>query len=496
MIAAVLLILFSAAAQIVLPQTHDPRYPQFAGSNVIDQARALPAEFQADILLRIAESPLVQSTSQKKKLIEEAFWSGAHATLPYMQKVDGGADSVASNGVRANRLESLTLQTRAVQQMLPPDPARAALLFERVSPIALPRLKCADMSTPELVDYYQAAVLVFDKAFTPAERSREEDINLLRRLVNSIEAPAQVPPAIEMLFAARLNSNQRGELMSVLSGRLQEISRSDREYGAAEGALVSALTVEHLRSPNAVILLPALRSYIVRHVSGRRCTNNIPAAGKSPASVEKFNDLARAFDASEAQYKPISSEEAKPDGDDGTYQTLIGQSKPSQAVQEALRWLTHGNRERDGQVVRWTLKERSSQNWLVRYDDAVKLVHDLKESDEKSPEAFFCMKADALNLLATLAPPGSARDKAMEEYREFLEEYYSSIENPNLWFTMFRHILYTARFSEDPKDKAWILGELARSSNPIITVYAKVETLIGPPPRGTYPPAHVEPAHK
>jgi hypothetical protein len=119
----------------------------------------------------------------------------------------------------------------------------------------------------------------------------------------------------------------------------------------------------------------------------------------------------------------------------------------------------------------------------------------LKEADESSPEAFFCMKADALNLLATLAPPSPTRDKAMEEYREFLEEYYPSIQNPNLWFTMFRHMLYTARFSDDAKNKAWILDELARSSNPIIALYAKLETRIGPPSE-TYPPSHVQAAHR
>ena len=90
----------------------------------------------------------------------------------------------------------------------------------------------------------------------------------------------------------------------------------------------------------------------------------------------------------------------------------------------------------------------------MHYADAAKLVHDLKESDERSPEAFFSMKADALNALATLAPPSTQRDKAMDEYLKFLEAYYSSIENPNLWFTMVRHMLYTARFSEDPTEQS------------------------------------------
>ena len=131
--------------------------------------------------------------------------------------------------------------------------------------------------------------------------------------------------------------------------------------------------------------------------------------------------------------------------------------------------------------MRWTLAERSNPKWLRRFDDTFELVHDLKERDEPSPEAFFCMKSNALTILASLAPPGDRREAAMQEYREFLEEYYPSIENRNLWFTMVRHMIYTARFSVDSEERAWILDELARSSNPVISLYAKIETRLGPP---------------
>jgi hypothetical protein len=298
-----------------------------------------------------------------------------------------------------------------------------------------------------------------------------------------------------MMFAVKMTTDDRRGLLSLFAAKLQEVSRSDREYSAAETALASAIAMEHLRPDEAAVLLPALRSYIVRHVSRRRCTDNMPSAGVMAKSAQQFNNLAVKLDPVKSRYKPISDEEAKPAGDDGTYQPdLTGHSAQSQALREALRWLIHGERVGDGNLP-WTLKERSSQDWLRNYDDTVRLVHDLEEADESSPEAFFCMKADALNLLATLAPPGPMRDKAMEEYREFLEDFYASIQNPNLWFTMFRHMLYTARFSDKPKDKAWILEALSRSSNPIIAFYAKLETRIGPPSE-TYPPSHVQAAKR
>jgi hypothetical protein len=461
---------------------------------IVDQAGALPPEFRADALLRLADSPLIAETTWKQELIEEAFWSGAQAPLPYPQRADRRSDSVAENAVRQNRLEALTLQIRAVQAMLPLDPQKALHLYEQVQTPTVPKLACSNVFTPVVLDYYQSAVLVFERAFTPEQRKQEDDFRFLRGLVASVGSPSQVPPAMEMIFAVKIPPTRRQDLLSLFATRLEGISGSDREYGGTETALVSAAMPDRLQPSEAVVLLPALRSYIVRHVSGRRCTDNMPESGKVATSAQGFNALAAQFDPTWDRYKPISAEEAKPLADDGSYrQNLVGQSAQSQAIQDALRWLTHGDRERDGKVLRWTLEERSTEDWRAHYDEAAKLVYDLKEKDESSFEAYFCTKSDALNSLAVLVPPGPAREKAMDEYRKFLEQNYPSIQNRNLWFTMFRHMLYTARFSDDPKEKAWILDELARSSNPIIGLYAKLETRIGPP-GATYPAPHVRPA--
>lgn len=490
-----LVLIFMLLEGLSTQASDQPKRPQEV-LTLVDQARALPPEFRADTLLRLSDSPLVTETTWKQELIEDAFWSGAHAPLPYPQWADRRSDSVAENAVRQNRLEALTLQTRAVQAMLALDPQKAFHLYEQIQTPGLPKLACSTVFTPVVLDYYQTAVFVFEGAFTPKQRKQGDDFRFLQRLIASVQSPSQVSPAFEMTFAVKVSPTERLDLLSLFATELQGISRSDREYGATETALVSAVTPDRLQPSEAGVLLPALRSYIVRHVSGRRCTDNIPPSGKIAKSAESFNTLAAKFDPAGDRYKPISTEETKPLADDGSYQrNLAGQSAQSQAIHDELRWLTHGDREQDGKVLRWTLEERSTQDWRAHYDDAVKLVYDLKEKDENSVEAFFCTKSDALNILAVLVPPGPTRAKAMDAYKEFLEQSYSSIQNHNLWFTMFRHMLYTARFSDDPKDKAWILDELARSSNPVIALYAKLETRIGPP-SATYPAPHVQPAQK
>jgi hypothetical protein len=449
---------------------------------LVDQARQLPPEFHSDTLLRIAASSLVDKKSRKQELVEEAYWSATHAPHPYLQHADENSNSVAANAVRANGLDALTLKTRAVQALIALDAAAALTLFQRIEPLRLPRPTCETVFTDDVGAYYRTAALLFPSSFAAKQRANGEDLLFLRQIIRSIEYAPQVPPALELIFSSRLSPDQRLELLSLLAATVQQLSASDREYGATENAIIASIPAEHITYAEADVLVPALRTYIVRHVSARRCADNLPPIGKIAKSADQLNGLLGKLDPQELRFRRISADEAKPSGDAGTYERdLIGQSEKAQDILDALRWLTHGNRELNGEVVRWTLQERSTQKWLAHYDDTLRLIHELTEDDENSPGAFFCMKADALNVLATLAPPGPAREKAMEDYRAFLEDYYYSIDNSNLWFTMFRHMLYTARFSDDPKNKLWILSELERSSNPVIAFYAELETTIDPP---------------
>ena len=288
-------LLFSSLilAQALTPNAARPRLtPEVAAW--IDQARGLPAEFHSDLLLRIARSALVPEAAGKERLIEEAFWSGGHAFLPYLQYADGRRfDSVAAEGVRANGLEALTLQSNAVQAMLPLNAARALRLFQEIEPPHLADPGCASAFTPNLDIYFQTAALLFQRAFTAAQRGKAEDELLLQQIIGSLEAPAQVPDAVELLGALKLKAEQRRELLALLSARLPNVSRSDREYSGAERELVEA--IGRIQASDAALLLPALRAYIVRHAGGRRCSDHLPK-GTMDESAEAFNRVAAKLD--------------------------------------------------------------------------------------------------------------------------------------------------------------------------------------------------------
>ena len=101
-------------------------------------------------------------------------------------------------------------------------------------------------------------------------------------------------------------------------------------------------------------LVPAMRSYIVRQVSGPRCASSMK--DKSPSeSIRDFNGQVQLLNRQGTDYKEISPEESTPLKDEGPSKLVeFWQSARSKKVLEALRWLNHGNRDLPDDKRFWT----------------------------------------------------------------------------------------------------------------------------------------------
>jgi hypothetical protein len=291
-----------------------------------------------------------------------------------------------------------------------------------------------------------------------------------------------------MLAAVKVTGEQRKALLARFAVVPDGVSGSDRIFRLTEWAIVPAAFPETLEprrlprpflpeAPDVAMFLPALRSYIVRQIGGPRCSDHIKP-GKLPQSATNFNTLAAKLDPAALLYKPISEEEAKPLKDDGGYKfELPWKSQRAKDVLAAEKWLSHGNRQLPDDQRYWTLEERSRDEWTVRYQDAMKLLAGWKEEEEASVDTHFWLVAQAYSGLATLVPPGPARENAMGVYLNFLETRYASVKSRNLWFVWVNDMLGSARRTKDPAERAWILDRLARSANPVIALYASLSQI-------------------
>jgi hypothetical protein len=470
------LVLVLAQVQAPEPGLPPKRPNQILG--LLDQARGLAPEFSADTLLRLAGSRLISETKWKRELIEEAFRSSSHAQLPYKRRGGVHTDTRPSHEAWDNGLEALTLQTRAVGAMIPLDPLRARAMYEEIVLPDLPNPTCQDVLTPNVDAWYETALRVLERGYTDKERQKGEPLHLLESKVQTMQAPEQAPAVGKLILDAKVSPAERQQLLTGFAVALDRVKGSDRVYAPTEFELLRTLSSVLRAGYNINALMPAMRNYIVRQVSGPRCTENL--SGKGPGnSVRDFNAVVDRLNASGADYKRISPEESKPLKDDGAYKLdNFWQSARSKQVLDALKWLNHGNRDLPGDKRFWTLEERSTMEWNSHYVDTLKLIEGWKEDEEPSPEDYFAMKAQVYMLLAQLVPPGKARDNALGTYRVFLEQSYFLIENHNFWFTDVRFMLDNARRARDSGDKDWMLDELTRSANPVIALYAQLEKLI------------------
>ena len=71
--------------------------------------RAVPPEFSADLMLRLAASPLIRDPKWKRELIDEAFASARNAQLPYRRR-EGDSPTLAEPRSLGQPPDALALQ--------------------------------------------------------------------------------------------------------------------------------------------------------------------------------------------------------------------------------------------------------------------------------------------------------------------------------------------------------------------------------------------------
>lgn len=455
---------------------------------LIDQARAAPPEFSAGLLLKLVASPLITDPKWKLQLAEEAFAAGGHAQLPYTHYCHVRVDVIQCQERDSRGLDVLALQRRAVETVLPLKPQRAVEMFLSIVPPKVAGVTCADPVTPNVSAYYVTAGTVFERGFTAAQRKEGEDLRFLETCIASMTSPVHVPPLLKMLSTAKLRAEDRAALLSRFAVTLERVAGSDREFGTGEWMVVPTASPEtppgrYLprpvlpEMPDAALFVPALRAYIVRQLSGPRCSDRI-GEDELPMSASNFNALAANLDPDGTRIKPIIAEEVKPLRDDGTFKyRLPWQSDRAKKVLAEERWLHHGNRKLPDSQRFWILEERSTSEWLARAADSMRLIEGWREDEEASPGEHFWLTAQAYSLLARLMPPGSERENAMDRYLNFLETSYAPDRSRVLWLVWVRDMLDRARSTKDAGERKWILNSLARSRSAVIRLYARIENV-------------------
>lgn len=191
-----------------------PPRPDAGMELLIDQAQAVPPEFGSEALLRVVESGRISDPALLRKLIENAFEKAAAAREPVARKVLPAFKGANLPSLRAEAyalgLDRLSLQTRAVRDMLRLDAKRALALFEDVAYPAVQWRKCSEPLYEDVSAYYQALAAVAPQAGRDADKLA---LTALSRIQSSVE----LGPAGQMIQSLSVPVASRDALLISLA---------------------------------------------------------------------------------------------------------------------------------------------------------------------------------------------------------------------------------------------------------------------------------------
>ena len=449
---------------------------------LVAYARAAPAEFASDALIRIAESPKVVDPDWKRELLEEAFRRAPDAQYPVRRSYIGGMVDTRPGYLSYAfdlRLDALSLQCRAVKAMLSVDKKVARALFSEISPkLKLEPLGCEDALIYDVKEFYELLAEIVKTTFSPEGKRQNQHIEFLTSYIEGITSSAQVGPISKAILAVKHTPSQLSLLIYSFGNALKNLPADDRSFthvvlrdSSGGGITELAEACKQMEVPREA-LLKGYRTYLVTHLSAGRCADNLPNGNRGyvPRMVEYLNKHLW-------PESPISEEVIKPSKISGRAQIYEYWSTPA-----AKRMLMGVKRLRFGTgAVRLTDAEKETLSWRI---ELAEYLNDLKGWDaqtEKIAADYFHQKSNMFAALSEIVPAGPARDEVMASFIGFLRENFIQRESRIEWLLHAKQLLDMAQSEE----RSNVLEMLGNSGDTNLRLYAGLAKLVPPSQQGT-----------
>jgi len=374
-----------------------PKLPE-PYQTLAELARGAPPEIAASALLRIVEQGRLADQDVRRDLIEEAFRNAAAARFPVrMQGLPGTNGDTASGSLSrayALKLDVLSLQSRAVRDMLPVDPAVARHLFGEIARPELSPLTCDDALFYDLSDFYEALSAVVASTFTQKERAKDAHLIFLTDYLGVAASPLEAAPLAQVIQNAGVTAQQRQGLWAGLSGLLENVRTDDRSFSASLPALNS------LRIPE---MQASLEKYRSKNHGCQGDSISPPGPSKNAAPAVK--------NTSTPKFDPY------------------WQSPAAQQLLQAGKKLRF-----DRNNMPLSEADRSTPEWQQQVADYLNQIAGWTADQESSEADYYHEKCIVLTALIELVPPGPLTDKLLADYVDFIGNSDLYRQSPAEWF--------------------------------------------------------------
>ena len=446
---------------------------------ISDMATVVAPEFGADILIRVSESTKTRNRQTKIRLLKKAFYLANSAEQPIKRTTSVFLPDTRSGylalAFRLENLDTISLQSRVVDDLLKLDTKLARDLLEQIRLPVLSPVDCGEPLTYDVNLLYEVLGSVSRDGFTGKEKSEGRQVALLKPYLYPLQSHAQIGPATKLLLNAGLSYADLSRTANMLAESLLELGGDERSFAATNmrtdanstpGAIATLIEALNAKQINSFALLGAFREYLVSNFGGSRC-GEMANRSSLPEAVQFFND--RFLLVSQwGQITPIKAEELKaarigPKFADVTF----WQSPQSKQLFEGAKGLLFGDSR-----ARLTTQQRTTPNWSSRLLEFLNQLSAWKSDSEASLVDFFCEKSLLYTLLINVVPNGPERSKAISDFVEFLEQNSEPPINRLEWILQVDRLLSG---TVGAGDRGEVMQTFVNSRDPALSVYGRLE---------------------
>jgi hypothetical protein len=431
---------------------------------LIAEARAVPAEFSADTLIRLAGFPQI-STATKIELLDEAFHRAPSARDEYRLSARPELPDDSRQGAQrqayATGLNRVSLQSRAVQQMAFIDPPRGRELFEWID-LNVSAASCDGPLVPAVDDYYTALGYVARATFGS---DRDAALWFLEFHLWRAHLPSEMPAVARAMQRFQPKADEAAYLENVLRVILQGSRPDARGFSSASLDIVQRLTdlqkAHRELSVGGFDIMTSLRDYLTTQLKGPRCADSLTEAMTAPA----FNAAVTVLDADYA-VKPIDAASLKPSRTLAPARIDYYWQSP-----EARRLREEWAQLRGQEKLPVRLSVRVTPEWREQAELLLTRIEQWTGIREPAPRDYLYQKSVLLMGLLELMPESPVRVRALRTLVEFLRHEDNDRNLRSLWFAMLSRLLEQARGA----NRDQILTALEESHHPVMSLYARLE---------------------
>jgi hypothetical protein len=444
------------------PRPRDPRIVVLA-----NDAAALPPEFAADALIRIAASARVADNTWKGSLLTDAFFDAYSVGEAYRRSTPQSIPIDTRQGAQlmasAMSLNRLSLQVRAAQLMAFVNPRRARELFEWID-LDLTPGPCEDLLVPAVDEYYSALSLLARMTFGG---NRDEGLRFLELYLWRARLPSEMPAVARALLRFDPSPSETPYFESLFSSILETGSTDARGFSASASDIVSRAAdlqvFEAKAGLRGIHLMESLRAYLVSQMKGPRCADS-QSESMTPAA---FNAVLRRADLT-YEVKTIDQQIAP--------SRLLGTARLDQFWQtgEARSLHTRLLQLRGTGKEPVPLRVRQTPEWRNDAEQVLVEVEQWTGRSERSERDALAQKSMLYLGLLELVPPSALRVQTIRSLVEYLRHTDRNVDDRSLWFAFVNRLLELSRGN----DRDDILDALAGSHHPVLAVYAQLERVV------------------